>query len=90
MTTEPWRLPSRAWQVVFASLVFAAVVAVSSMVYANSVARTSERSLCDLVVRLDDTYRTMPPQTATGRQLAAEIAELRKKLGCPASRALRG
>ncbi|TDB70394.1 hypothetical protein [Micromonospora sp. KC723] len=89
MTTEPWRLPSRAWQVVFASLLFAAAVAISSMVYANSVARTSERSLCDLVVRLDDTYRATPPQNATGRQLAAEIGHLRSELDCPAARTAR-
>ncbi|TDC72797.1 hypothetical protein E1193_26965 [Micromonospora sp. KC606] len=77
-------------QVVFASLVFAAVVAISSMVYANSVARASERSLCDLVVRLDDTYRATPPQNATGLQLAAEIGRLRSELNCPKSRAPRG
>ncbi|MFE9960108.1 hypothetical protein [Micromonospora sp. NPDC005299] len=66
------------------SFLFALVATISSMVYANSVARHSVQDLCSLVVTLDDTYRATPPQTPTGRQIADQMSQLRTRLDCPA------
>ncbi|MGY0003970.1 hypothetical protein [Micromonospora sp. I033] len=83
MTSPQWHVGSRTTRVMIASFLFALVATISSMVYANSVARHSVQNLCALVVTLDDTYRVTPPQTPTGRQIAEQMSELRSRLDCP-------
>jgi hypothetical protein len=43
----------------------------------------SERKWCSIVITLNDSYREQPPTTATGKNVAAGIAELAKSLDCP-------
>ncbi|MFG1847764.1 hypothetical protein [Micromonospora carbonacea] len=74
----------RGWQVLVACLIAAVVSAVSSMAYANRVARESERRWCGIVVAQDDAYRQQPPITAAGRNIAEALAGLRRDFGCPA------
>ncbi|MFC0029178.1 hypothetical protein ACFFMM_06525 [Micromonospora chaiyaphumensis] len=84
MTAAQWHLGSRTTRLMIASFLFALVATISSMVYANAVARESVQNLCALVVTLDDTYRATPPQTPTGRQIADQVSKLRTSLDCPA------
>ncbi|KAB1912087.1 hypothetical protein [Micromonospora sp. AMSO31t] len=86
MTCSQSHLGSRTTRLMITSFVFALVATISSMVYANSVARHSVQDLCALVVTLDDTYRATPPQTPTGRQIAEQLRELRTRLDCPSAR----
>lgn len=67
---------------VLAAYLAATIAAGASMVYANRVARESERRWCGLITTLDDAYREHPPQSDAGRQVAADIAHLRIDLGC--------
>ena len=69
------------WVAILALLV-AAAVGVNSIIYANSVARRSGRSWCDVVRTLDAAYQQTPPTTPLGRQLAADMHNLRVRLGC--------
>lgn len=48
-----------------------------------SARRTSELAMCQLVTILDSAYRTTPPQTETGRLVAAAMANLRVANHCP-------
>lgn len=66
-------------------VVFATVLAVAalSIWYANHVQRESNRNWCDLVTTLDAAYQANPPQSPIGRQLAADMHNLRVRLGCP-------
>jgi hypothetical protein len=89
MTAQQWHLGSRTTRVMIVSFLFALVATISSMVYANAVARHSVQNLCDLVVTLDDTYRATPPQTPTGRHLAHQMSDLRSRLDCPSSASAR-
>ncbi|MCX5119205.1 hypothetical protein OG992_18630 [Micromonospora sp. NBC_00362] len=73
----------RAWQTLMVALVFAILAAGSAMVYANAVARESERQWCGIVTTMDDAYAQTPPQTPAGRQIAGDIARLRGEFGCP-------
>jgi len=41
------------------------------------------RSVCAIVVTLDDNYSDTPPETELGRRNAASMAQLRVALGCP-------
>lgn len=66
--------------VVFVSVI---VVAAMSIWYANHVAEESNRNWCDLVTTLDAAYQANPPQSPIGRQLAADMHNLRVRLGCP-------
>jgi hypothetical protein len=75
-------VPWRGWWVLVVCLVAAMTAAASAMVYANRVAHQSERQWCGLVVALDDAYRSTPPTTPLGRQVAAEMARLREQFGC--------
>lgn len=65
------------------ALVAAVAVGVNSIVYANSVERQSNRNWCDLVTRLDDAYQQNQPTSDLGRQIAADMHNLRVRLGCP-------
>ncbi len=42
-----------------------------------------QRSVCAIVVSLDDNYRDVPPATELGRANAVSMSELRVSLGCP-------
>lgn len=44
--------------------------------------RHSEQSLCEVIVLSDDAYRSYPPSTPTGRQVAAAMSRLRAKYHC--------
>ncbi|MEU4367565.1 hypothetical protein [Micromonospora chersina] len=85
--TEPERLLRRrlrrSWQALAVSFVCAFLAAGAAMIYANKVARDSERKWCGIVSTMDDAYRQTPPQTPAGRKLAADIAQLRGQFGCP-------
>ena len=76
------RLRRRVVWPVLAAYVLAIAAAGFSMVYANRVARESEHRWCGLITTLDDAYRSRPPGSETGRELAADIARLRRDLGC--------
>ncbi|MER7894347.1 hypothetical protein ABTX15_31540 [Micromonospora sp. NPDC094482] len=76
----------RAWRILVASFVFAALAAASSMIYANAVARESEHRWCGIVTTLDDTYQDTPPQSPTGKQIADELDKLRIEFDCPPDR----
>lgn len=65
------------------SMMCAFLAAGASMLYANRVARESNRQWCDIVVTMDDSYRQTPPQTPAGRKFADAIAKLRNDFGCP-------
>jgi hypothetical protein len=65
------------------ALLVAAAVGVNSIIYANSVARQSNRNWCSLVANLDDAYHQQPPTTELGRKIAADMHNLRVRLGCP-------
>lgn len=75
----------RAWQTLVVALVFAIAAAAGSMLYANKVARDSQRQWCGVVTTLDDAYRQTPPQTPAGRKIAADIRRLRGEFDCPPS-----
>lgn len=65
------------------ALVIAVLVGVNSIVYANRVQQQSNRNWCSLVTNLDDAYRQNPPNTDLGRKIAADMHNLRVRLGCP-------
>lgn len=73
----------RSWELLAVSFVCAFLAAGASMVYANKVARDSQRQWCGVVTTLDDAYQVTPPQTPAGRKIAADIARLRDEFGCP-------
>lgn len=68
------------WAAMLASSVVFAVGAVLISLHAQA---ESERKWCSVVATIDDSYRAAPPQTATGKQLAADMAGLRRSLRCP-------
>jgi hypothetical protein len=59
---------------------FAAVAA--TMIYSKHVADSDTRKFCAVVITLDNTYKRTPPQTAAGKQVAVDMANLRQSLGC--------
>jgi hypothetical protein len=74
----------RVWRTLVASFLFAALAGASSIVYAHAVAKDAEHRWCGLVSALDDAYRSIPPQTPTGHQVAAEVNRLRGEFDCQA------
>lgn len=44
--------------------------------------READRRWCRLLTTLDDAYQAAPPQSDTGRRLAADVHALRADLGC--------
>ncbi len=56
------------------------VVSVLISVHVNA---ESDRKWCSIVETLDSSYRQQPPTTPSGRNVAANIAELRRSLHCP-------
>lgn len=76
----------RSWDLLAVSFVCAFLAAASSMLYANKVARDSQRQWCGIVTTLDDAYRERPPQSPAGVQMAQDIRRLRGEFGCPVDR----
>lgn len=70
------------WWAMLALFITCLLLTVGSLIYANNVARKSVQQWCNVVVTLDDAYRQAPPQTPTGKKLAAEMHDLRVKLDC--------
>ena len=68
------------WAAMLASSLLAAGGAVLISVHVNA---ESERKFCSIVETLDSSYRQQPPTTPSGRNVAANIAELRRSLNCP-------
>jgi hypothetical protein len=64
-------------------LVSAALLFVASVVISLRVNAESERKWCSVVITLDDAWRESPPTTPSGKNMAANIAELRHELHCP-------
>lgn len=71
-----------AWAVAM-SYLFATVVAVGSILYANHVMQEAQQAWCGIVVTLDEAYRDQPMTTDAGRNIAAEIHKLRREFNCP-------
>ena len=46
-------------------------------------AQANTRQFCAVIVSLDDVYKTTPPTSALGREIANEFHALRAGLGCP-------
>jgi hypothetical protein len=63
-------------------LVAVLAVGVNSIWYANRVAQQSNHNWCDLITAMDDAYRQTPPASPLGRKLAADMHNLRQRLGC--------
>jgi hypothetical protein len=49
---------------------------------AEAATRESNQQWCELIVTLDDTYRSVPATTPTGRVIAFEMGQLRKAFNC--------
>lgn len=73
----------RVWYAIVVAFIACVVVALASVFYASQIQRESDRRWCSLMTNLDDAYRATPPQTDTGRSVAAEVHKLRAELGCP-------
>jgi len=70
------------WYVLAVAFLSSIIMGVVAIQYTNYVDRSSNQQWCDLVNVLDDAYRTSPPQTPIGKQLAATMAELKKRFEC--------
>lgn len=80
--TGPERRASAMGYAGLLALVLTVVLFITTIWYANHVARESNRNWCALISTLDDTYRQQPPTSPTGQQVAAEFHALRLRLGC--------
>lgn len=69
------------YSVVMVFLSLGVAVAIS-ILYAQRVASDNEHKWCKIVSTLDTAYRTQPPTTATGKQLAKDMHQLLKDLHC--------
>lgn len=68
------------WAAMLASSLATGAAALLVAVHVNA---ESDRKWCSVVGTLDDAWSETPPTTASGRNLAADIAELRRRLNCP-------
>lgn len=79
-------MTARGWRVLVVVLVTAVLgLGLALAVALRALAVAHQRS-CGLVVALDEAYRDLPPQTPTGREVAAQVAALRDTYDCPAAR----
>lgn len=90
MTIEKPKLSRPRW-IVLATVVLSMLgVGLAGVVYIGHVdsqreaaERESDRRWCDLLVTMDDAYRSGPPPTTdVGKRVAAAIHTLRVQLGC--------
>lgn len=58
------------------------LMAAATVVYVDWTNRRNDRRWCALLVPLDNAYSATPPQTQTGRDVAAAIRRLRQQHGC--------
>ncbi|MFC3504793.1 hypothetical protein ACFOOK_28030 [Micromonospora krabiensis] len=73
----------RVWYAMTVTFVVMIAFAGASVIYANHAARESEQKWCGLVTTLDRVYTDNPPQTPVGRDMAAQIRQLRIDFDCP-------
>lgn len=50
--------------------------------YINYVQRQSDQRWCGMVVMFDNNYKTSPPPSALGQNIAKEFTKLRSEFGC--------
>lgn len=75
------RRPS--WYTVAAMLLSSIVTASVALIVALHANAESDRKWCSVVSTLDDAWAESPPATDSGRNLARDIADLRRRLDCP-------
>lgn len=68
------------WAAMLASSLAVGVGSVMISVHVNT---ESDRKWCSIVETLNTSYRQQPPTTPSGRNVAANIAELHRSLNCP-------
>jgi hypothetical protein len=66
-----------------AMLASSLAVGVGSVMISLHVNAESDKKWCSVVETIDGSYREQPPVTATGKQLAQDMAALRGELHCP-------
>jgi hypothetical protein len=83
------RLSAARWYLLVAVVVSTLSTAAGGVAYTSwsigqqdRTERENDRRWCQLLTTLDDAYRAAPPQSETGRRLAADIHQLRAELGC--------
>ncbi len=80
---SPLRRPAvPVWYALVAILVSMLAMAGAAVLIADRAARESEQRWCGLITTMDRAYREEPPATDLGRQLARDIAELRREFRC--------
>lgn len=72
----------RLWYALLVSFVATIVVAMSCLWWTAAQQRESDVRWCRLMVALDNAYTSNPPRTPVGRDIAQQIHELRRSLGC--------
>lgn len=90
MTIERPKLSRPRWMVLATVVLSMLAVGMAGVVYTGHVdsrraaaERESDRRWCDLLVTLDDAYRSgTPPTTEIGKRVAVAIHDLRAQLGC--------
>jgi len=75
-------MPHKFWYALVAAFMTSLLLSLASFQLSVHYARESAKSWCGIVVTLDDTYNSTPPTTPTGLEIAADMAQLRKDLGC--------
>lgn len=90
MADDTHRLSTPRWYLLLAIVVSMLALAVAGVIYTNysikrqnATERENDRRWCALLSTLDGAYSSAPPQTETGRRVAAAIHDLRIELGCP-------
>jgi len=72
----------RLWYALLISFIACIAVAVASVAYSAYVQRQDDQRWCALLVQLTDAQRAAPPATASGREFAAELENLRREFHC--------
>ncbi len=72
----------RAWWLIATVFISVLVLAVAGIVYVNHAVTVEGRKQCGVYTLLDNSYRQVPPTTATGRSFAAAIHRVVVDLGC--------
>lgn len=83
------RIPRSRWYVLLAVFVSCLAIGSAGVSYTSwavgeqrKAEREADRRWCELLTTLDSAYQAAPPQTETGRRLAADVHKLRSDLGC--------
>lgn len=64
-------------------LVVCISLTLAGLLVALAANRNSDRKFCDIVLAQTDAYRSTPPSTPVGQELARKMEELRLRLQCP-------